>query len=333
MDETPKRTKSAPVSYGDHSQQRPSGQLRRATTGRSPTLEPIVKRSGRPRDELESLSEEQLLKLTRSNTRKNHGGRASRFRSQLERVCRRLENLAVEVKLQPEIKMKATPVVNPLDDDIFSPQSICSDSKTGGLGSCTFSKTDIVIGGNVKNEEDDDGSEGFGVEEATTEFQEGAGHALEAMNDEDFCFEPGSYFPGSVSSPYSLPVMPRSVRISTSVTVLDYKAYEPLSVSQIHRLEHPTRTEMRLQARKRSIRDQRFPAASTRVERTSGETTNPGEANEQPKQGLSRRNTPRYQLELGQGDRGRAMTTGSTSVELVRKLSREPLKDSNIAPQ
>lgn len=209
---------------------------------------------------LDMLNDEQLTRLTRSNTRKNLGRRKSRFRSQMERVCRRLDNLTGELR-QHRLPMHALPVVSPAVGR--APRSRLADAKI------ETAAPEALIGG-----------------------WEGVGPELEQrLSSEDaFAIEPatahGELFEGGSERESVLEMMetPKSVRISTSVTILDYEEAavdQPISVSTLQRLEHPTRQDRALVNRRAIGQEAAFSKARIDMdpvrEKVAGEEGKGGE--------------------------------------------------------
>lgn len=195
---------------------------------------------------LDLLSEEELFKLTRTNTKKNHGGRKGRFRSQMERVCRRLDNMAIEVRLQQRPHLEALPIVEPEDEIIQveafavngepnnSPQSIDCNSEESGP--CSNSVTESL-------ELDSQGEDCFAIEPATNE----------------------SVFSSKSSKSMASNGRPKFVRISTSVSFLEYSTSgnerKSLSVSTCTRFQHPTRKRRDAMLRRAMKVETSFPRA------------------------------------------------------------------------
>lgn len=174
-----------------------------------------------PARSLDLMSEEELLKLTLNNTKKNHGGRKGRFRSQMERVCRRLDNMAVEARLQQRLYLEALPIVEPDRATAVDAFVANGDVSTSARGSEVQSDSGNSVTESL--EVDTQGEDCFAIEPATNEsiFSSKSGKSLTSIG------------------------RPKSVRISTSVSFLEYSSAgnerEPLSVSTCNRFQHPTR--------------------------------------------------------------------------------------------
>lgn len=195
-----------------------------------------------PQRALDLLSDEQLTKLTKSNTRKNLGGRKSRFRSQMERVCRRLDNLAGDVRLYQKQQMRALPVVRP--DGASRPRR----------ASAVDALVTTEDRGAARRRTGPPSQSGVGLTSGKQPGRENEAYleSLENALDSDDCFaiEPATqhdtlFSNGSASMKSGTSsCAPKSVRISASVTVLDYEHVDhPISVSTLERLEHPTRRD------------------------------------------------------------------------------------------
>lgn len=274
MDNSRKEPWSAPAVLNRHSSEASkSHDFDEKESRKEPRSDPIAK-VGIPATHLiDCLSDEQLTKLTRNNTKKNNGGRAGRFRSQMERVFRRLDNLAADVKLQPRYSIGALPVVNPEEEALASQSTSLDNVHSPQSG--TYSQEAGAENGDAPNEcqaspTTDDSDHGTEQSASDTGKSEVDDHF--DMSNDDFVIEPAteiSIFPdGTLSSSVTLSCLPRSVRISTSVTVLDYKPAEPVTASTVQRYDHPTRTGDCVQTRKVAAQqDQNFPKAMRRIER------------------------------------------------------------------
>lgn len=200
---------------------------------------------------LDLLSEEELLKLTRHNTKKNDGGRAGRLRSQIERVCRRFDNMAVEAKLQQRQALKALPIVPPehaaaVDALARSPSSTSSEEQSAEAPRSCIAAVESL-------EMNPQGENCFDIEPAT--------------NDSIF----SSKSMKSVVSSGRL----KSVRISTSVSFLEYNSSadnEPMSVSTRNRFQHPTRRDRDEILRRVVAEKSTFPQAKLRRGSINAET-------------------------------------------------------------
>ncbi|CAN8077209.1 unnamed protein product [Agarophyton chilense] len=236
--------------------------------------------------EINSLSEYQLKKLTRTNTRKNVGGRKKRFFSQLERVCRRLELLNVNPKVNPSPQnhsLDAIPVVNP-DGSSFTAQS---DRKEIPLP-----ETDHKHPQGARFQEQtafDDirmprRAQTPRFAKDTPFARSDRSHTPEpsvsptsSTKDDDFEIEPASVYAAHEGIPSTTLTTKsfRSVRISTEVTILDYGPQNkkgettPLSISTMRRTEHPSRNGKCFHLRGRLANDNQFSRAMSAMERNN----------------------------------------------------------------
>lgn len=191
---------------------------------------------------LDLLSEEELAKITRNNTKKNDGGRKGRFRSQMERVCRRFDNMAVEAKLQQRQCLEALPIVQP-------ERAAAVDALVANDRPSTSSR-----------------SSGAQSEEAARSFIT-AVESLEMTPQGEDCFDIEPATNDSIFSSKSSG-LPKSVRISTSVCFLEYNSSgadnEPISVSTYNRFQHPTRRDREKMMKRAMAEDSEFPKARLR---------------------------------------------------------------------
>lgn len=200
-----------------------------------------------PPQQLDTLTESQLTHLTRSNTRKNLGTRRSRLRSQLERVCRKLDNLALDVRLpRRPVLLQPVPVVTPDDHPVASDSP--SDERMA-----TPPKHDF----DPPTDEDC-----FAIEPATPQdiFMEKSSRAS-ALTDGDGSSK------GRCNTESSATTQ-KSVRISTSVTFLDYsrgRKNQGVSVSTGTRINHPTCNDRSLLLRKAMTEADGFPRAKLNI--------------------------------------------------------------------
>ncbi|KAI0557958.1 hypothetical protein FGB62_248g022 [Gracilaria domingensis] len=231
--------------------------------------------------EINSMSDYQLKKLTRSNTRKNVGAKKNRFLSQLERVCRRLELLNVAPPVQPDAQdqsLQAIPIVNP-------------DGSTSSSAMDNHEPLPRINPGEHQREEQeqphpDDAR--MPRRAQTPRFPKDTPFALSietqnsensvspaASTDDDFGIEPATVGSTQAETPSTMLTAKsfRSVRISTEVTILGYspqnKKGEPmsLSVSTMRRTEHPTRNDKCFHLRPRRMNGNSFPRALNALER------------------------------------------------------------------
>lgn len=270
--------------------------------------------------EVDSLNEDQLQKLTRSNTRKNHGGRKSRFRSQIERVCRRIDNLAADAKLQPRYSLNALPVVEPAN----ASEIVAAPTKEGQV------KTDEPDGEPVRRiQRRDTGFNSLFSVQDDLEEKSRSMIELPIALDDAFDIEPATdHFLGEETGIASVKSC-RSVRISASVTILDYanerdKA-EPLSVSTQKRFEHPTRSGKDLQLRRCLSQDTLFPRAKISLEAKKTDEDNQKVEGTEKREGRGRTGVPiekqsrrRGQMSQSLPPRmGRARQVSATSIDYV----------------
>lgn len=216
----------------------------------APHSTPILK-------DLDSLNDEQLRKLTQANTKKNHGGRSSRIRSQVERVFRRLDNLAADVKLQSRYSIDALPVINPDGGSHVPEREGLQGTEPKNQNKNDDNLKENVVKLNSKGNESE--TEERSPAESVSHEPE---HLLDALQDcnNDFDIEPATHTSGFTDSTASInTTSSRSVRISTSVTVLDYIPLCPVSIARLNRYEHPTRTGKCLQTRKLIADHMDFP--------------------------------------------------------------------------
>lgn len=192
-------------------------------------------------DQLHMLTEEELLKLTKSNTRKNVGGYKRRLTSQLERVCRRLDNLVIDAKLAERISLEALPVVDPsAEQDEVEIKSDFSTPKNNheNIDTCPNEE-------NITNNYQDKSVDSEPQQDESMDFS-----TLFSDNEDSLEIEAASqsslFAPSSISTISGVPRSNRSVRISSAVTILDYtknkRDREPSSISTQKRFEHPTRS-------------------------------------------------------------------------------------------
>lgn len=190
-------------------------------------------------DQLHLLTDDELLKLTKSNTRKNVGGYKRRLTSQLERVCRRLDNLVIDAKLAERISLEALPIVDPsIEQDQVEIKSDSSTPKNTHRNVDIYPDEENTTYSTLQKTTDSDPRQDESIDFST----------LFSENEESFEIEPASqsplFTPSSTISVVSK--SNRSVRISSAVTILDYKKNrkdtEPSSISTQKRFNHPTRS-------------------------------------------------------------------------------------------
>lgn len=219
--------------------------------------------------EIDSLSEHQLKRLTRSNTRRNLGTRRSRFMSQLERVCQHLDLLNITsdfiTKTKALPQLKATPVVNP---DGTLPSKTAENGTRGPTPFVDQEQTSLT---RVQTPRISSDCTALFHDDSTNNSDTSELHAA-PNEDEDFLIEPATDCTSTEAVSATTKSF-RSVRISTTVTILDYcpknKIGEPisLSVSTQHRTEHPNRNGRSLHLRRNLTEQSSFPRAMSSLER------------------------------------------------------------------
>lgn len=189
--------------------------------------------------------------------------------SQLERVCQRLDlmNITPEfITKTPALpQLKATPIVNP--DGTF----VTKIAKNEG-GAAISPEDERQRGLNrVPTPRVSSNCAAFFNDDSTNDSDYSELNAAPS-EDEDFLIEPATDCSANEACTASTKSF-RSVRISTTVTILDYcpknKRGEPISfsVSTQHRTEHPTRNGKGLQLRRDLAEQNSFPRAMSSLGR------------------------------------------------------------------